>query len=358
MTHPNPMVGAVVVKEGKVVGKGFHRGPFTPHAEAVALAEAGDDAAGATLYVTLEPCDHHGRTPPCTEAILRAGISRVVIAAPDPNPKVKGGGAERLRASGLQVETGLLRKESEELNAAYIKYVTTNMPLVTVKVAATADGKVAARSGESHWITGKAARKLAHDMRRASDAVLVGRGTVEVDDPELTVRHVPLRGAHPPLRVVVDSRLSLSLDSKLAKGGPPQVVMATTRDHDPRKARELRRRGVEVWVLDTAPEGGVDLVDLLKALGKAEVVHLLVEGGPKLIASFFRAGLVDRLSLFLAPRVFGDEKARSWIEGLRVDHPAQGLPLRWTRQRRLGEDLLLEAEVLRTADAGMKERGG
>jgi diaminohydroxyphosphoribosylaminopyrimidine deaminase/5-amino-6-(5-phosphoribosylamino)uracil reductase len=351
MTHPNPMVGAVMVRDGKVVGKGYHRGPFTPHAEVVALAEAGERAAGSTLYVTLEPCNHHGRTPPCTEAVLRAGVARVVIAAPDPNPGVKGGGAERLRSAGVEVVTGVLQKESEELNAAYVKYVTTGLPLVTLKVAATADGKVAARGGLSRWITGKAARRLVHEMRRASDAVLVGRGTVEADDPELTVRHVPLRGAHHPLRVVVDSRLSMSLDRKLARGGIPKVVVATTREHDAAKAEELRRRGVEVWVLDSSPDGGVDLLELLKALGRAEVAHLLVEGGPSLLASFMREGLADRLALFLAPRVFGDREARSWVEGLRVEDPSRGLPLRWTRQRRVGEDLLLEAEVVKPGGA-------
>lgn len=358
MTHPNPMVGAVVVRDGEVVGKGFHRGPFTPHAEVVALAEAGERAAGSTLYVTLEPCNHHGRMPPCTEAVLEAGVARVVIAAPDPNPGVKGGGAERLRSAGVEVVTGVLRKESEELNAAYVKYVTTGLPLVTLKVAATADGKVAARGGISRWITGKAARRLAHEMRRASDAVLVGRGTVEADDPELTVRHVPLRGAHQPLRVVVDSHLSLGLDRRLAQGGLPKVVVATTPRHDAEKAEELRRRGVEVWVLDPDPDGAVDLRELLKALGRAEVTHLLVEGGPRLAASFLREGLADRLALFLAPRVFGDREAPSWVEGMRVEDPRQGLPLRWTRQRRVGKDLLLEAEVLKSEGGGEAAEGG
>ncbi len=357
MTHPNPMVGAVVVRDGEVVGKGYHRGPFTPHAEVLALAEAGDRASGSTLYVTLEPCNHHGRTPPCTDAILEAGVARVVISAPDPNPGVKGGGAERLRSAGVEVVSGVLRRESEELNAAYVKYVTTGLPLVTLKIAATADGKVATRDGLSRWITGKAARRLTHEMRRASDAVLVGRGTVEADDPELTVRHVPMRGAHHPLRVVVDSRLSMRLDRKLAQGGIPKVVVATTPEHDAEKAEELRRRGIEVWVLDPSPKGGVDLHELLKALGRAEVAHLLVEGGPRLVASFLREGLADRLALFLAPRVFGDREARSWVEGLRVDDPAKGLSLRWTRQRRVGEDLLLEAEVLRSGAVG-GERGG
>ena len=345
MAHPNPMVGAVVVKGGKVIGKGYHRGPHSPHAEVLALAQAGGDAGGGDLYVTLEPCNHHGRTPPCTEAILRAGIRRVVIAAPDPNPNVAGGGAERLRSQGVLVEVGVLREESEDMNAAYRKYVATGMPLVTVKVAATADGKAAARGGRSRWITGEAARRLAHAMRRESDAVLVGRGTVDADDPELTVRMVPLRGARPPLRVVVDSRLSLSLKSRLAQGGEPRVIVATTEGHDAGKAEALRERGVEVLALPGDEAGRVDLRELLAALGRREVAHLLVEGGPTLVSALFRLGLVDRLSLFVAGKVFGDSEARSWVEGAVVEDPSQALRLKWRRSRRLGDDLLLEADV-------------
>jgi diaminohydroxyphosphoribosylaminopyrimidine deaminase/5-amino-6-(5-phosphoribosylamino)uracil reductase len=344
MTHPNPMVGAVVAKNGKMVGSGFHRGPFTPHAEAEALAQAGDEAGGSTLYVTLEPCNHEGRTPPCSEAIIAAGVARVVIAALDPNPGVKGGGARRLSEAGLMVEEGLLAEKSSLLNQAYEKYVLTGKPLVTVKMASTADGKVAARGGNSKWITAEKARSKVHALRRESDAVLVGRGTVETDDPELTVRMVPLRGARPPVRVVVDSLLSIPLNCKLAQGGEPKVIVATTAAGDSHKAEVLRERGVEVLVL--AEEGGrVDLQELLVALGEREVAHLLVEGGPTLVASLFEKGLADRLALFVAPKVFGDDKARSWIEGREVAAPQQGLLIRWRSARMVGEDLLLEADM-------------
>lgn len=344
MVHPNPLVGALVVKDGDIMGKGYHRGPYTPHAEVVALAEAGEAAAGADLYVTLEPCNHQGRTPPCTEAILNVGIKRVIIAALDTNPNVSGGGALRLTQSGVEVESGLLEIKSRELNAAYEKLALTGKPLVTLKVAATADGKVAARGGASRWITGEEARKEAHRMRRECDAVLVGRGTVEADDPELTVRMVLLRGAHPPLRVVVDSRLSISVESKLAAGGEPRAVVATTTAHDHDKAQRLRSRGIEVLVLGDR-DGQVDLEELLEALGKMGVAHLLVEGGPTLAASFMEQGLIDRLALFLAPKVFGDEKSRSWLEGRVVVDPVEALPLKWRRVRRVGEDLILEAET-------------
>jgi len=344
MCHPNPMVGAVIAREGDMVGSGYHHGPYTPHAEIEALGKAGERAAGAVLYVTLEPCNHQGRTPPCTEAILRAGVDRVVIAAMDPNPGVRGGGADRMRAAGLKVDSGLMAEESSRLNSAYEKYVLTGKPLVTVKMAATADGKVAARGGASKWITGEKARREVHAMRRESDAVLVGKGTVEIDDPELTVRMVPMRGARPPARIIVDSRLEISADSRLARGGKPHVIVATTPEHDRAKADDLSARGVEVLVV---PERGgrVDLDQLLAALGEREIAQLLVEGGPVLVASFFEQGLADRLALFIAPKVFGDRMAPSWIEGLEVTDPRQAITLSWSRVRKVGDDLLLEGEI-------------
>jgi diaminohydroxyphosphoribosylaminopyrimidine deaminase / 5-amino-6-(5-phosphoribosylamino)uracil reductase len=344
MVHPNPMVGAVIVRDGVIVGTGFHRGPFSPHAEAAAVTQAGSRARGSTLYVTLEPCNHQGRTPPCTETIIEAGVERVVIAAPDPNPGVRGGGGLRLEEAGLKVESGLLAARSARLNEAYEKYVTTGIPLVVVKMAVTADGKVATRDGASKWITGEKARRLVHAMRRESDAVLVGRGTVQRDDPELTVRMVPLRGARPPVRVVLDSRLSMPLDCKLAEGGGPPVIVATTGDHDRDEARVLRSRGVQVLEL-TERRDRVDLRGLLVELGRMEITRLLVEGGPTLVASFMEEGLADRLALFVAPRVFGDAQARSWIEGREVSDAATGLPLLWRRARKVGEDLLLEADM-------------
>ncbi len=344
MVHPNPMVGAVIVKDGTIAGDGFHRGPFTPHAEAAALARAGNRAPGSTIYVTLEPCNHQGRTPPCTEAIIAAGVERVVIAAADPNRDVKGGGEKRLREAGIRVHTGLLADRSSELNEAYEKYVTTGMPLIIVKMAATADGKVAARGGDSKWISGDKARKMVHAMRRESDAVLVGRGTVQCDDPELTVRMVPLRGARPPVRVVVDSRLSIPLGCKLARGGEPPVIVATTRYHDRDKARTLRSRGVQVLEF-AGSRDRVDLRELMMELGRKEIARLLVEGGPTLVTTLLEEGLADRLALFVAPRVFGDVKARSWLEGREVSDPARGLPLVWRRARKVGEDLLLEADM-------------
>lgn len=344
MTHPNPMVGAVLVKKGRVLAKAYHKGPYALHAEAEAIEKAGESARGADLYVTLEPCNHHGRTPPCTEAIVNAGIKRVVMACGDPNPHVKGGGAERLRQEGIVVESGLLEAESRRLNEAYEKLVTSGKPLVLVKVAATADGRVATRGGASRWITGDEARKEAHRMRRDSDAVMVGRGTVEEDDPELTVRMVPLGRARPPLRVVVDSRLSMPEQSRLARGGEPRVLVAATPGHDAGKRERLRARGVEV--LEVPEKGGrVDLEELLRILGSMGVARLMVEGGPTLVGSFLEEGLADRLALFIAPKVFADAEARTWAEGRSVFDPGEALDLRWRRARRVGRDLLLEAEI-------------
>jgi len=344
-THPNPMVGAVIVKDGVIVGEGYHRGPGNPHAEIEALRAAGGSGRGAHLYVNLEPCNHHGRTPPCTDAIIEAGIARLVMSCIDPNPAVRGGGAERLARAGVAVQSGLMERRARELNAAYEKWVVTGCPLVEVKMAATADGKVAARGGDSRWITGEEARKRVHGMRRECDAVMVGKGTVMADDPELTVRMVPLRGAKPPLRVVVDSHLSLHLDCRLAQGGEPQVLVATTNDHDRRKAEMLRKRGVEVLVLQERG-GRVDLEELLQELGRRGVARLLVEGGPTLVACLFEHGLVDRLSLFVAPKVFGDKGSPSWVEGMVVTDPGKGIALKWLDMSRRGEDLHLRAEVL------------
>ncbi|MFW6113947.1 MAG: bifunctional diaminohydroxyphosphoribosylaminopyrimidine deaminase/5-amino-6-(5-phosphoribosylamino)uracil reductase RibD, partial [Actinomycetota bacterium] len=345
MTHPNPMVGAVVVRDGKVLGKGYHKGPGKPHAEVVALSEAGDRAGGSDLFVSLEPCNHQGRTPPCCDAILEAGVRRVVMADRDPNPSVAGGGFERLQGAGIVAECGLLREEARGLNAAYRKLVVEGRPLIHIKVAATADARVAARGGASRWITGDEARKAAHRMRRESDAIMVGRGTVAADDPELTVRMVRLRGARPPLRVAVDSRLSMSLESRLSQGGKPGVIVATTAFRDEKKVDVLRERGVEVLELPDE-NGRVDLHSLLSKMAERGIASIMVEGGPTLVASLIEKGLADSLSLFLAAEVFGDSEARSWIEGRKVEDPKEGIPLRWKRIRRVGKDLLLEADIL------------
>jgi diaminohydroxyphosphoribosylaminopyrimidine deaminase / 5-amino-6-(5-phosphoribosylamino)uracil reductase len=343
--HPNPMVGAVLVKDGSVVGEGWHAQAGGDHAEVAAIRAAGKEARGAHLYVTLEPCNHYGKTPPCTDAILGSGVAGVVIARVDPNPGVKGGGERALRARGLEVRTGLLEEEARELNREWEKLVSTGTPFVYLKVAMTADGKIATRAGLSRWITGPEARGLVHELRRGCDAVLTGIGTVLADDPELTVRNVPLGGARPPLRVVLDSRLRIPAGARLLDGEPPALVL-TTRGCDRARADELRRRGVEVIELGER-DGRIDLQEALGEMGSRGVASLLVEAGPAVCGSFIGSSLVDRLLLFVAPKVFGGEEAPGWLGDQGVDRPDQAVRLTWLKAGMVGEDILLEATMER-----------
>src|SRR6187397_2487529 len=277
LVSPNPMVGAVVVKDGAVVGEGFHEGPGLPHAEIMALNHAGERARGATLFTSLEPCDHYGRTPPCTEAIVRAGIAHVVAATRDPNPVVDGQGIRTLRARGVEVREGILADEADRLNEAFAKHVRTGMPFVIWKAAASLDGKVAARDGSSRWITGEAARADVHRLRAWADAIVVGAGTAVTDDPELTVREPGYRG-RPPIRVVVDSAGRVPPTGDVFDGAAPTLI-ATTDRASARTRDAWRDAGAEVLVLE-ATDGRVSLPALFADLGKREVQGVLIEGGP------------------------------------------------------------------------------
>lgn len=349
-TRPNPMVGAVVVREGRVVGEGYHRQAGTPHAEVHALQAAGPLARGATLYVSLEPCAHHGRTPPCTDAILAAGIRRVVAATVDPNPLVAGRGLERLRRAGLEVATGVLEEEARELNAAFFKYITAGRPLVTFKYAMTLDGKVASRTGAARWISSPAARRLVHRWRAAADAVVVGVGTVLADDPELTVRLV--RGRD-PVRVVVDSRLRTPASARVvaaAARSPAPTWIATTELAPPERRAALAAAGAEVLVLP-ARGGRVDLHGLLAELARREITGVLLEGGPTLAAAFLEEGLVDRVAAFVCPLLLGGVTAPGPVGGAGRADPAEALPLQDVRWRRVGDDLLVTARPAPPAGA-------
>lgn len=345
LTSPNPVVGAVLVKDGVVVGEGAHMQAGTPHAEAIALADAGPRARGATCYVTLEPCAHHGRTPPCADALVGAGVARVVVACRDPNPLVDGQGLGRLRAAGVLVEVGVGEPEARAQNRAFFCFVTSGRPLVTLKSAMTLDGKIAAADGSSRWITGEAARAEAHRLRFASDAVLVGIGTVLRDDPELTVR---LPGLPPkePFRVVVDSRLRVPEDARFFSAGDPGRAVVACVDPAPgERATRLRARGARLLELP-ADAGRVDPRALGTALGRLGVTSALLEGGGELAAAFLLAGLIDRVVFFVAPRLLGGRTAPGPIggAGLRLD-AAVGLT-RLTH-RLVGDDLLIEADVTR-----------
>jgi diaminohydroxyphosphoribosylaminopyrimidine deaminase/5-amino-6-(5-phosphoribosylamino)uracil reductase len=344
LTSPNPLVGAVVVAGGRIRGEGFHEGPGRPHAEIVALEEAGDDARGATLYTTLEPCDHFGRTPPCTQTIARAGVARVVSAMGDPNPIVDGRGFAALTTVGIEVRTGVLAQEATRLNEAYVKHVRTGLPFVTWKMAASLDGKVASRDGTSRWITGEAARADVHRLRAAADAILVGAGTALVDDPSLTVRDPGYRG-RPPLRVLVDARGRVPETGDLFDGAAPTMVATTSLA--PRERTEAwRARGAEV--VEYEPEGGgVPLPQLLWDLGKRGVQGVLLEGGPTLAWSMVEDRAVDKVVVYLAPKLIGGQDAPGVLGGRGFAPIAQAMQLSVASFDRVGEDLKVEAHVHR-----------
>jgi diaminohydroxyphosphoribosylaminopyrimidine deaminase/5-amino-6-(5-phosphoribosylamino)uracil reductase len=305
-TSPNPVVGAVVVKQGAVVGRGYHKTLGGPHAEVNAIKDAGRSCAGAALYVTLEPCNHHGLTPPCTKAIVEAGISRVVFGMSDPNPDVAGGGCEQLRRDGIDVKGGVLERECRSINQVFIKYVTTGVPYVTLKAAATLDGFIAASSGDSKWITGEPARQFAHRLRSLSDGVLVGIGTVLADDPLLTVRLRGKKFHRKPVRIVLDSELRIPMDSQLVRSASVSPVMVICGQGAPaNKERSLGSAGIEVARVSSGGSG-VDLASVLKTLGGKRISSILVEGGGRVLGSFLESGLADDFHFFYAPKILGD----------------------------------------------------
>jgi diaminohydroxyphosphoribosylaminopyrimidine deaminase/5-amino-6-(5-phosphoribosylamino)uracil reductase len=342
-TNPNPMVGAVLVRDGRVVGEGYHRQAGGPHGEIWALRAAGEQARGATLYVTLEPCCHHGRTPPCTEAIIAAGVRRVVAAMVDPFPQVRGCGLDHLRAAGVAAEVGLLEEQARRLNEGYVKRLASGLPFVSLKAAMSLDGKTATAAGDSQWITGERARRAAHRLRAEHDAVLTGIQTVLADDPRLTVRH--LRGRN-PRRVVADSGGRTPTTARLLAADARPPVIAVT-DAAPAERREaLAAAGAEVWVLP-AREGRVDLEALLRRLAEEGTQRVLLEAGGTLTAAALAAGLVDRVYFFIAPCLLGGAGARTPVEGEGVLSLAERHCLRDVRVKRVGEDVLIVGELAR-----------
>jgi diaminohydroxyphosphoribosylaminopyrimidine deaminase/5-amino-6-(5-phosphoribosylamino)uracil reductase len=334
---PNPMVGAVVVADGRVVGRGYHPAPGQPHAEIFALRDAGALARGATLYTTLEPCAHTGRTGPCTEAILAAGIRRVVAAMVDPDPQVRGAGLARLREAGVETSAGIAEADARRLNEAYIKHRTTGLPFVTAKWAMTLDGRIATRTGDSRWISNEASRAHAHRLRAVTDAVLVGLGTVVRDDPALTARAGG--SPHRPRRVVLDSRLRTPPGARvLARDGAP-VILATTSASTAAARRAFEGRGAEVLVCD-GPGDRVDLRGLLKALAARGVLSVLVEGGAAVHGAFLEARLVDKVLAYIAPVIAGGGVSPAAAAG--VAAMADAPRLRDVMLRRFGDDVVVE----------------
>jgi diaminohydroxyphosphoribosylaminopyrimidine deaminase/5-amino-6-(5-phosphoribosylamino)uracil reductase len=345
---PNPMVGAVLVDDaGAVIGRGWYEGPKgAPHAEVRAIGEAGDAARGATLYCSLEPCDHHGATPPCTEAIIAAGVARVVVAAGDPNPLVDGRGLARLRAAGIRVETGVLSTDAHRLNAAFERHVTSGLPFVVWKVATSLDGKTAAADGTSRWITSPEARADAHRLRAWADAIVVGAGTVRTDDPHLTVREESYADAWQPMRVVVDAGGRTSPTARVFDRDAPTLVATTDRASEQR-IRAWADAGADVSVLEADPAGGVSPEALVRELGKRDVQGALLEGGPTLAWSFLRDDVVDRIVHYLAPSIIGGAGALGAVEGAGFVPVGAARAVSFERVEHVGPDLRVEADVHR-----------
>lgn len=338
---PNPLVGAVIVRDGRIIGQGWHARCGGLHAERAALSDCREDPAGATLYVTLEPCCHTGRQPPCTEAILAAGIRRVVVGSMDPNPLVAGRGAEILRSHGVEVETGVEREACDALNPVFFHYIRTKRPYVVMKYAMTLDGKIAAYTGASRWITGEEARRRVHRDRHRYRGILAGVGTVLTDDPLLTCR---MENGRDPVRIICDTRLRTPLTSRIVRtAGTVDTILATCVG-DPEKTAPYTAAGCRVWTLP-AREGHVDLPALMDRLGAAEIDGVLLEGGGTLNWSMLEAELVRRVQAYIAPKLLGGRDAKSPVEGQGAAAPDLGARLRDVTVTRLGEDFLLEGEV-------------
>ncbi|KAF0218935.1 MAG: diaminohydroxyphosphoribosylaminopyrimidine [Geobacteraceae bacterium] len=336
-TAPNPAVGCVIVRNEAVVGEGWHKKAGTPHAEVHALRQAGEMAGNADVYVTLEPCAHTGRTPPCAEALIEAGVARVFIGMIDPNPKVKGRGVEMLRAAGIEAVSGILEAECRLLNEPFIKHVTTGLPFVILKSAMTLDGKTATETGDSKWITSDKSRRYVHNLRAMADAVMVGVGTVMADDPQLNSR---VAGGRDPLRVVVDSSLKIPMNAQvLHLSSPARTVVATISDDDDKAAR-VRATGAEV-IRCRERAGRVDLWDLFGRLGRMGVQSVLLEGGRTLAGEALRLGLIDKFLLFYAPKLVGGEGI-GLFAGSGVERMADAVRLAHIDIRRFGDDILLQ----------------
>jgi diaminohydroxyphosphoribosylaminopyrimidine deaminase/5-amino-6-(5-phosphoribosylamino)uracil reductase len=332
-TSPNPMVGAVVVKNGEIVGRGYHRRFGEFHAEANALKACQDQTGGATLYVSLEPCCHHGKTPPCTDMIIKSGIREVVCATLDPNSQVNGRGIEALREGGVEVRLGILEEEAKKLNEVYTKFITTGLPFVMLKVAQTLDGRIATKFGDSRWITQEDSRRFVHSLRGSVDAVLVGANTVKRDDPELTIHDA--KGKN-PIRIILDSSGSIPHSSKIIKENKNgKTIIATTN----RRTSEKFQKEVEVWNLKKRGDGGVDLAQLLKKAGESQITSLLVEGGSRVFTSFLKKKLVDKIYYFLSPKILGEGFDSFGDLGIKKIH--ESITLRDCEIKRFKNDLLV-----------------
>jgi len=343
---PNPAVGAVVVKKGVVVGQGYTQPPGSHHAEVLALKQAGEEARRGVMYVTLEPCCHYGRTPPCTGAIISAGIKGVHMAMLDPNPSVSGRGKDELQKEGIKIYLGEHEEEAKEINEAYTKFITTGIPFVTAKFAVSLDGKIATRKGDSRWISGREAKKYVHNLRYTTDAIMAGVNTVLADDPHLTTRCSGGRGGtarKQPLRVIVDGEGRTPLTARIFNE-PGRTLLALGKAATPEEKAAFAQAGAEILELPTA-EVLVDLGKLLEALGEREITSVLVEGGGILLGSLFDRGLVDKVIAFIAPIILGGAEAKTAVAGRGVDKVAESFRLERVSVEKLGDDLMVSGYV-------------
>lgn len=348
-TNPNPMVGAVIVKDGRIIGEGYHKIYGGPHAEVEAFLQADGDVEGSDLYVTLEPCAHYGKTPPCAEAIVRKKIRRVYVAVMDPNPLVAGKGIQMLRDAGIEVETGLLEDSARALNEIFFQFITTKRPYVIMKSAMTLDGKIATVTGAARWITGSAARTHVHEWRRRVGAVMVGIGTVLKDNPRLNVRLSREIQRH-PLRIVVDSHGRLPQDARILENLEEEpLLVATTKAITVEKKAMLISMGAEVMVCPDK-EGKVDLSYLMHELGKRKIDSILLEGGGILNYAFLEEGLVDKVLIYVAPIIFGGKDASTPVEGKGVAYPNEAFKLEILEIHHFDDDILIEAQMKKRSE--------
>lgn len=343
-TNPNPLVGAVIVKDGKIIGEGYHEVYGSNHAEINAFKNAVEDVKGATMYVTLEPCSHYGKTPPCARAIVEKGIKKVVIGLKDPNPLVSGKGIEILQEAGIEVVTGVLEEEGRELNEVFLKYITTNTPFCIMKTAMTLDGKIATYTGNSKWITGEASRAYVHELRHRLSGIMVGIGTVLADDPMLTTRLEKIKGRD-SIRIIVDSTARIPLEAKVLNlTSNAQTIIATTEKASEFKIKKLKEIGAEV-IVTPLKNNGVDLSYLMKALGEKKIDSVLLEGGGELSYSALEEGIVDKVNAFIAPKIVGGRSSKTPVGGIGKEYMSEAIILKHIKVRHFDEDIMIEGYI-------------
>jgi diaminohydroxyphosphoribosylaminopyrimidine deaminase/5-amino-6-(5-phosphoribosylamino)uracil reductase len=343
-TNPNPLVGAVIVKDGRIIGEGWHRLYGSDHAEVDAFRNATEDVRGADMYVTLEPCSHYGKTPPCARAIVEKGIKRVFIGLTDPNPLVSGRGIQILRDNGIHVESGFLEDEGRRLNEIFLKYITTGLPFCIMKTAMTLDGKIATATGDSKWVTGELSRKHVHELRHKASAIMAGIGTILADDPMLTTRLEGKEGKD-PVRIIIDSSARIPLEAKVlnldSKAG---TIIATTEKADKEKLAALKAKGAEV-IVTPLKDNGVDLDFLMRELGRRKIDSVLLEGGGRVNYAALKSSIVDKVNVFIAPKLIGGENARTPVEGEGIGYMKDAIMLHKTEFHKFGDDIMVEGYI-------------